>query len=1121
MPPAADLYGGVSAYRTGSGDGMRDRNYNNNNNNNNSDNSDNNNNNNNNNDLPPFFPLQNQNQVQPQQRPKSSYLRQLMSHKRSNTVGAGQVQLPPAVFSTDFQKSSDSDHHHVMSSSAASVIDPDSPELLRPPNKINPDLVAQRHSCDMNLTGYQRHQFAAALCELRPNQLDDQPPRSPEKKSNPFTTISLKSPFGLRDSSKASKNKGDQSPTKPKKVKSAANIGQLLRPKSDKNLRQQEQEEEENSRRRNKDKENRAPSAIDTSPPPPIYAQFARGSPFALPPELNSSTKPVPSPLDYRNPFWDSGKPLPADPDRPGTGGTRSSIAESQHLKSEAENRERDRNNSRSKSRPKTFHQYFASNSQQDEKRTPSDSSTDTRYKQPQSDNQNQSSPQEKQERSWKRQTWATAKTSDLAAGGSSGSDRSSQRLNVKSMFSSSGNGGGSSSSAGGERSKSGATAAAAAAATQSTSMERQQSAPPLLQQHIDPKDIDKHLEAMLDRRNIPENQRYKMRNLNDTIKLEFIRQDWAEMQAKMVNQNASNTSLEKGGNAGSVNGGAGSEREDQQQQQQSSSSSRREDGNSKDKDNERTGRTKKKGFGLSLGKGAASKAQSSPTKSIGRHFRSKSNDSSMNERPSFGDVNGNSGGNGVGGFLGMKGGKSQQVPADFVAYLQKVHKPELVEVGKLHKLRLLLRNETVAWTEEFIKQGGMKEIVDLLHRIMAVEWREEHEDALLHENLLCLKALCTTALALQYLHTIHATLFPALLHLIFDPEKKGPSEFTTRNIITSILLTYIECATPQERITRAQTILQFLRDPETEEEKKPVNFILEMRRERPYRVWCKEAVSVTKEVFWIFLHNMNIVSLPPADSSLSGSSGAGGGSSGINGEQKDTQQQQLYQAGIIDPSALTRNDTESGGEDSETATPAQLAYMSRHFPQERPPVPAAPYVGGVEWDATNYLASHLDLMNAIIACTGPTATERNALRAQLRISGWERCLGGSLRMCKEKFYGSVHDGLRTWVAAAAEDGWDVRDVRFGPPPEGRGYSPMKKTPGKKPREEAPPKIEIPKLDFHIGGADSPGIGVSPGGLGVGMVAASVANINGNGGGGGRSPMPVSPAVRAPDYWLS
>ncbi len=58
------------------------------------------------------------------------------------------------------------------------------------------------------------------------------------------------------------------------------------------------------------------------------------------------------------------------------------------------------------------------------------------------------------------------------------------------------------------------------------------------------------------------------------------------------------------------------------------------------------------------------------------------------------------------------------------MAYLRKVQKPELVEVGKLHKLRLLLRNETVAWTDDFVCQGGMREIVGLLHRIMEVEWR-------------------------------------------------------------------------------------------------------------------------------------------------------------------------------------------------------------------------------------------------------------------------------------------------------------------------------------------------------------------------------------------------------------
>ena len=328
---------------------------------------------------------------------------------------------------------------------------------------------------------------------------------------------------------------------------------------------------------------------------------------------------------------------------------------------------------------------------------------------------------------------------------------------------------------------------------------------------------------------------------------------------------------------------------------------------------------------------------------------------------------------------------------------------------------------------------------------------REEHEDALLHEDLLCLKALCTTALALQYLHSIRETLFPAMLHMIFDPEKKGPSEFTTRSIVTSVLFTYIEVASPQERLTRTKDVLRYLRDPEAKEEDRPVSFVLEMRRDRPYRVWNKEVVGVTKEVFWIFLHHLNIVALPSDKKATA--------------VDKDGNP-------VHEPSA----DAQPAGHLGALAhdQDVQFGYMMRHFPQPRPPVPAAPYVGGVEWDATNYLASHLDLVNAIIACTGPTATERNALRRDLRISGWERILGGSFRLCKEKFYGAVHDGLRAWVAAAADDGWDVRDVRYGPPPESRSASPAKRgaaAAGKKKKDGAPdeaPRIEMPKLDFAM-----------------------------------------------------
>ena len=42
----------------------------------------------------------------------------------------------------------------------------------------------------------------------------------------------------------------------------------------------------------------------------------------------------------------------------------------------------------------------------------------------------------------------------------------------------------------------------------------------------------------------------------------------------------------------------------------------------------------------------------------------------------------------------------------------------------KLHKLRILLRNETVAWVDSFISGDGMDEVIQLLYRIMKVEWR-------------------------------------------------------------------------------------------------------------------------------------------------------------------------------------------------------------------------------------------------------------------------------------------------------------------------------------------------------------------------------------------------------------
>jgi len=221
---------------------------------------------------------------------------------------------------------------------------------------------------------------------------------------------------------------------------------------------------------------------------------------------------------------------------------------------------------------------------------------------------------------------------------------------------------------------------------------------------------------------------------------------------------------------------------------------------------------------------------------------------------------------------------------------------------------------------------------------------------------------------------------------------------------------------------------MQYLQD----QDKKgiqPLPFVVEMRSRRPYRTWCREITNVTKEVFWIFLHNQNVI--PTTFSSNSQSDGV--------------------LSSIVSESNLANS------------------FTKRYFPGTRPPVPAAPYTGGVEWDATMYITSHLDIMNGLLASL-PSTEDRNAFRADLRSSGWEKIMGNTLRTCKEKFYTGVHDALRTWTTAAVEDGWDVDFVSQGIMKEGLTdevtmalMSPGKKFKVSKKEKEA---ITLPVLDL-------------------------------------------------------
>lgn len=59
-----------------------------------------------------------------------------------------------------------------------------------------------------------------------------------------------------------------------------------------------------------------------------------------------------------------------------------------------------------------------------------------------------------------------------------------------------------------------------------------------------------------------------------------------------------------------------------------------------------------------------------------------------------------------------------------YVKYLQDAVEPKHIEIGRLHRLRQVLRNETVSWVDRFIQKGGMSALLNVLRKVMRIEWR-------------------------------------------------------------------------------------------------------------------------------------------------------------------------------------------------------------------------------------------------------------------------------------------------------------------------------------------------------------------------------------------------------------
>lgn len=274
----------------------------------------------------------------------------------------------------------------------------------------------------------------------------------------------------------------------------------------------------------------------------------------------------------------------------------------------------------------------------------------------------------------------------------------------------------------------------------------------------LDQKTVDAEFEAVLASRNVPEPMRERMRTLTLRVKADFVRQDQGA-------KNADRSSMETP---------VAAQSQDSLEQQRLA-----------EDDSKSTKRSRARSRTFTFSKGDKRSGDSSPSKKP--RSRSKVQSMAINI-PKGGSMGDSSAPTTPTGSSWGRRGHATPAASEYITYLRKNQDPTKVEVGRLHKLRILLRNETVAWVDTFISQGGMTEVVGLLHRLMGIEWREEHEDQLLHETLLCLKGLCTTERALAELATVADELFPALLGMVFDEEKKGPAEYTTRTIIANVL---------------------------------------------------------------------------------------------------------------------------------------------------------------------------------------------------------------------------------------------------------------------------------------------------------------------------------------------
>ncbi|EIN10067.1 hypothetical protein PUNSTDRAFT_86614 [Punctularia strigosozonata HHB-11173 SS5] len=225
-----------------------------------------------------------------------------------------------------------------------------------------------------------------------------------------------------------------------------------------------------------------------------------------------------------------------------------------------------------------------------------------------------------------------------------------------------------------------------------------------------------------------------------------------------------------------------------------------------------------------------------------------------------------------------------------------------ILDVEVVKKLRLLLRNESASWTEEFLARGGYEALLTRLNELLEVEWREEqHDDQLLHAILLCLKGLGTSSIGCCALRSASPAPWTQLMSLLYSDKK--PGDVACRQVIVELVMLlfdlYPASALPSSSTSARRTeawessaslgqgsnvrhsklihlpaphasFFAFIRAllltpaPRAAEAPEvpvsPHDFIESLHKPRLYKTFLQELSDVCRDYFWVFCHPNNTI---------------------------------------------------------------------------------------------------------------------------------------------------------------------------------------------------------------------------------------------------------------------